>query len=67
MGVEKRRRKVRETCKGRLGRTGRRALAARLPGVHCYTLEVSFFCAAQVVYQVHIPCAICGQSARGVD
>lgn len=27
--------------------TGRRALSELLPGVHCYTLEVSMFCAAQ--------------------
>jgi cytosolic carboxypeptidase protein 6 len=27
--------------------TGRRALSEMLPGVHCYTLEVSMFCAAQ--------------------
>jgi len=26
--------------------TGRRALAEMLPSVHCYTLEVSFFCSA---------------------
>ena len=28
--------------------TGRQALLAALPGVHSYTLELSFFCAAQV-------------------
>ena len=27
--------------------TGRRALSEMLPGVHCYTLEISMFCAAQ--------------------
>ena len=27
--------------------TGRRALSELLPGVHCYTLEISMFCAAQ--------------------
>ena len=27
--------------------TGRRALSVALPGVHCYTLEVSMFCASQ--------------------
>ena len=28
--------------------TGRQALLEALPGVHSYTLELSFFCAAQV-------------------